>query len=72
MWSVLKAGWIYELEAAKWDLDLDRINLAAKFRIGYWGTIKTLTPLSKICTVCWGNGLISRPKAALWITLLLL
>ena len=23
MWLVLKAGWIYELESAKWDLDLD-------------------------------------------------
>ena len=38
MWSVLKAGWIYELEAAKWDLDLDRINPAAKFRIAYWSS----------------------------------
>ena len=41
MWSVLKAGWIYELEAAKWDLDLDRINPAAKFRIAYWSFLTT-------------------------------
>lgn len=33
------AGWIYELEAAKWDLDLDRTNLAAKFRIAYWSSL---------------------------------